>query len=169
MPRRRVQLSGTIAAFENAFGTTLANYETPGGTFRGRLGPLHIPVYLAAVVQAVLGLDNRPQAQPHFTPGSQIATPEARTNSYTPLQMATLYDFPADTDGSGQCIALIELGGGYQQQDLDTYFTGLGQQTRRLSRFLSMGQQSAPRRSEQRGWQGPAGYRDPEPSPPKRR
>ncbi len=29
-------------------------------------------------------------------------------------------------DGAGECIALIELGGGYRPQDLQTYFSGLG-------------------------------------------
>jgi kumamolisin len=37
-----------------------------------------------------------------------------------------LYNFPAATDGTGQTIAIIELGGGYTQSDLDTYFSGLG-------------------------------------------
>ncbi|MGH8179417.1 MAG: S53 family peptidase, partial [Steroidobacteraceae bacterium] len=29
-------------------------------------------------------------------------------------------------DGAGECIALIELGGGYRPQDIQTYFSGLG-------------------------------------------
>jgi kumamolisin len=46
--------------------------------------------------------------------------------SFTPTQLAQLYDFPADSDGSGQCIALIELGGGYRKADLKAYFEKLG-------------------------------------------
>ena len=38
---------------------------------------------------------------------------------------ATLYDFPAG-NGSGQCIAIVELGGGYRPADLQTYFSKLG-------------------------------------------
>ena len=45
---------------------------------------------------------------------------------FTPLQVAQLYDFPTGLDGSGQCIAIIELGGGYIMKDLQTYFAGLG-------------------------------------------
>jgi kumamolisin len=45
----------------------------------------------------------------------------------TPPQIAKLYNFPtgANHNGSGQCIALIELGGGYKSKDLRTYFQQL--------------------------------------------
>jgi kumamolisin len=39
--------------------------------------------------------------------------------------VASFYDFPAGTDGTGQTIAIIELGGGYNAADLTTYFSGL--------------------------------------------
>lgn len=45
--------------------------------------------------------------------------------TFTPVQLAELYNFPAG-DGHGQCIAIIELGGGYKVQDLRTYFGELG-------------------------------------------
>jgi kumamolisin len=73
------------------------------------------------VVEAVLGLDNRPQARTHFRirPASSSAT------SFSPVQIAALYGFPAGS-GEGECVALIELGGGYRPADLNTYFAGLG-------------------------------------------
>jgi kumamolisin len=40
--------------------------------------------------------------------------------------VATLYQFPAGTDGTGQTIAIVELGGGFGSSDLDPYFAGLG-------------------------------------------
>jgi kumamolisin len=43
----------------------------------------------------------------------------------TPPQVAQLYDFPANTDGSGECIAIIELGGGYDRAALEQYFAFL--------------------------------------------
>jgi kumamolisin len=52
----------------------------------------------------------------------QDATPQP----LTAVQVASFYNFPPNTDGTGQTIAIIELGGGYTQQDLDTYFSGLG-------------------------------------------
>jgi kumamolisin len=42
------------------------------------------------------------------------------------VQLATIYGAPEGTDGTGQTLAIIELGGGYNQSDLDHYFSGLG-------------------------------------------
>lgn len=39
----------------------------------------------------------------------------------TAPQIAELYEFPADTDGSGQCIGIVQLGGGYYPADLEAY------------------------------------------------
>jgi kumamolisin len=47
------------------------------------------------------------------------------STSYTPTQVAGFYGFPEGA-GEGQCVALIELGGGYRPADLDTYFAALG-------------------------------------------
>ena len=42
------------------------------------------------------------------------------------MQVGAAYAFPPGTDGTGQAVAIIELGGGFAQDDLDTYFSGLG-------------------------------------------
>jgi kumamolisin len=41
--KRSVVLSGTVAAFCDAFGVSLATYEYWGGTYRGRVGAVHVP------------------------------------------------------------------------------------------------------------------------------
>lgn len=126
---RRVILSGTVAALSEAFGVTLDLYEHPTGTYRGRTGHVQIPEDLAPIVQGVFGLDNRPQARPHsrFFDGKKgrAAQPQA-AGSFTPPQVAQLYNFPSGVNGKGQCIAIIELGGGYRAGDLKTYFSQLG-------------------------------------------
>jgi len=91
--------------------------------FRGRAGPVYTPTELSELVHAVLGLDNRPQARTHFRP---LLPGQATVSSYTPPQLAKIYDFPQQLDGTGQSIALIELGGGFNQSDIDSYFAGLG-------------------------------------------
>jgi kumamolisin len=40
--------------------------------------------------------------------------------------VAALYNFPAGLTGKGQTIAIVELGGGYDTSDLQTYFSNLG-------------------------------------------
>jgi kumamolisin len=121
-------LSGTAEHFQAAFGVELSHYEHPTlGRFRGRTGSITIPADLADVVTAVLGLDDRPQARPHFRlrPAHGPIMARAAAQAFTPLQLAQLYEFP-DGDGAGQCIGLIELGGGYEASDLSTYFGSLG-------------------------------------------
>jgi kumamolisin len=124
IPRRTVVLGGTISAMAEAFGTELALYEHPGGLYRGRTGPVHVPAEIAPVVDAVLGLDDRPQASPHFRVHATAAA--AAAGAFTPPQLAQLYDFPSAADGKGERIAIIELGGGYKTTDLTTYFKRLG-------------------------------------------
>jgi kumamolisin len=124
---RRVRISGTAEALQSLFGTTLqqARLSGPDGDrvdLRYRTGELSVPAALAGVVTAVLGLDDRPQARALL----RIGPAAAAGTSYTPLGLATIYRMPAGTDGTGQTLAIIELGGGFGQSDLDTYFAGLG-------------------------------------------
>ena len=121
--RRTVVLSGTAAAFGQAFKVDLQQYEHPGGTYRGRTGPVHIPAALDGIVVGVFGLDDRPQATPHFRAAAFAA---AGAGSFTPVDIAHLYDFPAGLDGRSQTIAILELGGGYKVADLKSYFRRLG-------------------------------------------
>lgn len=122
--KRRVHLTGTAAAMSKAFGVdfTCFQVESTGHTFRGRTGTITIPQELEGVVVAVLGLDTRPVAKPHFRRRKRAPVP----TTFTPPQVAGLYGYPAGLTGEGQTIAIIELGGGYSTSDLKTYFSGLG-------------------------------------------
>src|ERR1700683_880425 len=131
---RRIMVAGTLADLASAFGTTLRQVSSPDLSGRGmvthryREGALFVPAALGGVVVGVLGLDTRPQARPHFRTRSAGAAGAAAAPSggYPPNQVAELYQFPAGTDGSGQTVAVIELGGGFSTSDLSTYFGGLG-------------------------------------------
>jgi kumamolisin len=118
-----LKVSGASAAMQTAFGVTLMPHDLSGVTYRVREGDILLPQELIGNVTAVLGLDNRPQAVPHFRVSK--AVPAANT-SFTPVQIATLYGFPAGAKATGQTIGLIELGGGYKPADITTYFKGLG-------------------------------------------
>ncbi len=132
-PRRSVILSGSIAAFSHAFGVELNSYQHPTGTCRMRSGTIQIPAALSGIVEGVFGLDNRPQAKPHFRVRKQsqnsAARAQAASASYNATQVAQAYDFPAGTTGSGQTIGILELSGGYSSSDLATYFRNLGIKT----------------------------------------
>lgn len=126
--KRRVILSGAASVMTAAFGAKLACYrnEITGREFRGRTGALSIPEELQSIVVAVLGLDTRIIAKPHFRISSKLQPRAAQAGTFTPPQVAALYDFPSGATGNGQTIAIIELGGGYSESDLATYFGELG-------------------------------------------
>ena len=128
--RRSVFVSGTAADFSKAFGTTIAQYEHDGGTYRGRTGDLTVPTSLAPLIEGVFGIDDRPVAEPHFqrqilSSSFGIQAHAASSASFLPTDLAKLYDFPTGVNGSGQCIGIIELGGGYRKADINAYFSKL--------------------------------------------
>jgi kumamolisin len=138
--RRTLKLTGTVAAMQHAFGVKLVEKTLDGKVYRVREGSIQIPAALAGAVEAILGLDNRPQAQPHFrvlgssinantagTGGFARAHAAAAGTSFTPVQVGQLYQFPQGANAKGQTIGIIELGGGYRPADLTAYFKGLGQ------------------------------------------
>lgn len=119
--RRTVVLSGTVAQFNAAFKVQLQLMRHDSCSYRGRSGSIELPSSLEGIVEAVLGLDGRPQAAPHF----RVRPAASDATSFTPTQIASLYGFP-QSSGAGQCVAIVELGGGFRPGDLDTYFKGLG-------------------------------------------
>ena len=145
---RTVTVRGTAEQAKTAFGVSLGRYETDDLHYRGREGSVHVPADLADVVVAVLGLDNRPQAHvhlrrrpalsedglpdPHEGPAAMLPaltahaaaahSPRPHPRPMWPMQVARLYAFPDQGNGGGQTIGIIELGGGFQQQELAAYF-----------------------------------------------
>jgi kumamolisin len=128
LARRTVLLSGTVSNLEKAFHVELKEYSHPKGNFRGRVGTISVPADYSDIITGVFGLDNRPQAEPHFRKLAKANGHKHKTHttntSYDPNEVAQIYDYPA-ADGSGQCIGLIELGGGFKLDDLSTYFKSL--------------------------------------------
>ena len=147
MAGRTVVLSGTVQAMSEAFSVTLQMYDHPSGAYRGRTGSLQIPADLKGIIQGVFGLDNRPQARPHMRPIHEQGGAWHNSQqgvSYLPTQVAKLYDYPASVNGQGQCIAIIELGGGYKSSDLTAYFKQLGIKTPKIAAISVGGAHNSP-------------------------
>ncbi len=139
--KRHVILSGTAANYDRAFGVALKMYKSHETTYRGREGDILLPESLSGIVTSVTGLDNRPFARPHFrihredkaksvTAGSHgVGKPHASAApvpaGFSPVQLAQLYNF-VPSNGTGQTIAILELGGGYHPAELNTYFQNIG-------------------------------------------
>jgi kumamolisin len=125
---RSVRLSGTVAELENAFQVKLFNYAHANGSYRGRVGSVHVPVALKDIVQGVFGLDDRNVAGRRGRPVDDAGQPKAGSVPaawYTPSQLAAHYNFPPG-DGSGQAVGLLEFGGGYFPADLQQFCTLAG-------------------------------------------
>ena len=127
---RTVQVEGAASVVAPLFGAKLERWSDPSGTYRARTGPIQLPPELEGVVVGVFGLDSRPQARPHFR---RHVAQTASDTSYPPPAVAAAYDFPTGTNGSGETIGLLELGGGFAPADLATYFAGLGVPTPTVS------------------------------------
>ncbi len=128
LARRSIMLTGTIHDFSEAFGVTFKSHRQQAGTYRSLTGDVHVPDDLKDIITGVFGLDDRPIARPMF----QIAKREgkfishaAAPQAFTPDQLAKIYGFPSGVTGKGQCIAIIELGGGFRTADITNYFKGL--------------------------------------------
>ena len=156
--RRTIKLTGTVANMQRAFGVALMNKALEGITYRVREGSITLPSELTDYVVAVLGLDNRPQAVPHFRVAGDesglaaniaqaggFARPHAGGSvSYTPVQVGQLYGFPAGATASNQTIGLIELGGGFRQADITAYFKSIGQKTPKVVAVPVSGGKNSP-------------------------
>jgi hypothetical protein len=136
--RRTVELSGTAAQFESAFGVTLGRYSQPNkmtgasrrpaapvAQYRGRDGFVHVPADLVQSIVGVFGLDNRRIGHRANNPGDPPIT-----NPITVQQAAQLYNFPSAVPAiANQTIGIIAPTGGYGgflQSDIDSTFAALG-------------------------------------------
>jgi kumamolisin len=121
-PQRLVQLTGTVEALSRAFGVELRTFRAPGVTYRGRTGVVQVPADIAGDVEAVLGLDDRPQVRPSV----RVAASPGAFNDDPPTEISKFYGFPTNVTGTGQCIGIAEFGGGFDQADLNAYFSAQG-------------------------------------------
>ena len=123
--QRLVKMAGSASQMQAAFGTNLAYYHDGKQQFRGRTGSLRLPAEVASVVQAILGLDTREAAQHQFVIKKGAIDPEAAI-AHRPNAVGTIYSFPTGLTGAGQCIGIIELGGGYRTSDITAAFAAMG-------------------------------------------
>ena len=133
LSRRTMVMRGTAQAMEKAFGVELHDYEDNATKKRYHTftGQTSLPATHAPLVDAVLGLDARPIARAHFRFLKDLKKKKkpqaaAQPEPFNPPAVAELYDFPTSVNGAGQTIGILELGGGYQTSDIETYFSGLG-------------------------------------------
>jgi kumamolisin len=128
---RSLVLKGKLGDLLAAFHADVQIYHHATGTYRGRTGEITVPEELSKIITGIFGFDTRPKhrspqrqksAAPH-EPGGQNGVPAT--------DYATRYNFPnalngTALDGTGQTVAVIELGGGYRSSDLKAFFKEIG-------------------------------------------
>jgi len=128
---RCVELRGRLGDVLAGFHADVQMYHHAKGTYRGRRGEIALPVSLSAIVTGVFGLDTRPHhREPHRAKSASLSGPGGQ-NGVAATSFATRYNFPDSVngtalDGTGQTIAIIELGGGYRNSDLKAFFNEVG-------------------------------------------
>jgi kumamolisin len=128
---RSLVLTGKLGDLLNAFPADVHMFHHSSGEYRGRRGEISIPKQFDKVIQGIFGFDTRPKHRaPHRRRPFDASGPGG-SNGVPSTDFAKRYNFPTQSkgvilDGSGQCIAIIELGGGFDNSDLQIYFHEIG-------------------------------------------
>ena len=124
---RSIVLKGTLGDLLSLFPANVQMYHHATGTYRGRQGEIQIPTALQGIVTGIFGFDSRPK---HRYTRANAAGPGGG-NGVASTAFAKRYNFPQafqgrTLDGTGQTIAIIELGGGFRTSDLKVFFNEIG-------------------------------------------
>jgi len=145
---RSVELRGSTARLARLFGVEPTEVVMAERRWLGHGGAIHLPRVLSGAVSAVLGFEQRPLAGRGTLPPDRErrAAPSRVTGrSFSAPEIAALYGFPREVDGSGQTVGVIALGGGYRRRDLDEYFRTLALPRPRFTAVSVHGARNAPR------------------------
>jgi kumamolisin len=118
---RAVTISGPLDEMAAAFGADLRLSRIGDSVVRTRQGCLQLPHSLSHCVVGVFGFDQRATA----ATCRRVEPRATQPGSFTPKELAAIYKFPTGRC-EGQTIALIELDGGFRENDLRTYWKQLG-------------------------------------------
>jgi kumamolisin len=154
--KRSVSVEGKISDAAAAFGVELGTWEHRGVRYRGRTGAIQVPAQLGDIVEAVFGFDNRPLGRPYIRRShlGLISHRNAGT-TYLPPDLASIYDFPGSTDGTGQTIAIMTFNGalgdggdsgpgGYSAALLGPYFNEVKLQVPKITNIVVHGPGNVP-------------------------
>ncbi|KAG0216269.1 hypothetical protein BGX28_004635 [Mortierella sp. GBA30] len=124
---RSIVLKGRLGDLLNAFPADLRMYLHWKGSYRGRQGEILIPKQLEKIVTGIFGFDTPPKRRHGHRQWLMAASGPGGSNGLVSTDFAERYNFPTDhngmsLDGSGQTIAIVELGGGFRTSDLEIYF-----------------------------------------------
>ncbi len=128
LPIVHLKVIGQPKNYELALQVNMNSYsdihETTNYEYIGTSTPIKIPKEFIDTLN-IIGLNTNKIAHAYFKKLDTKIHARALT-TFNPLQLATLYNFPPNLNGTGQKIGIIQLGGGYVLSDITTYFSQLG-------------------------------------------
>jgi kumamolisin len=131
-----VKAQGTAGRMNQLFGIVLETVTDDTRTYITHSGDIIIPSEINDVVLAVLGLDNSITISSHAHIDTSYVDENSNIDpnvisSPTPVDLAQAYQFPRIAgnnvvQGSGTCVGIVELGGGWTTQNLTSTFGRIG-------------------------------------------
>ncbi len=119
--RHDVTLTGSVSAINKAFHIEICHFGHEQGHFHGHEDEIRLPPEIHDIVLGVVGLDGAPLRG--------LARISSDTSHGDPVSIPWLtehYKFPPPIpDGKGR-VAVIALGGGFHQRDMDEFFDQAG-------------------------------------------
>jgi kumamolisin len=114
-----LRFSGTAEKVNAAFAVELTAHTSAGVDYHSHVGPVNLPAALVGKVDAVLGLDSRPVARPHFRKRGPAGA-HTGASPLWPVDVAKLYGITKTTTPKVVRVGVVELGGGSYPNDLIT-------------------------------------------------
>lgn len=137
--RRCVVVSGTLRQLSRALAVDFFAVQYLAGTFRSYRGAPTVPAPLHEIIEHILGLDDLPSAKRHV-----IGIPRPGAPEMDRKELLRAYDIPRHLRGKGQCVAIIELAGGFHRRDCNQFCSGLDLPRPRIHARTVAGAKNAP-------------------------
>ncbi len=117
-----LKLKGTMQQIEDTLGIVWGEKDV----FFMLLTEPKVPDWLAENIVGFVGLENVSRLYPRFRFPSRSEQLANNGQGFFPQNIKTAYDFPAQWDGSGTTIGLLEFSNGYSQTDVTQFWNNFG-------------------------------------------
>ena len=124
-PSATVKMLGSVDTVNKLFNIELQHVTIPDYAGVSWVGDIVVPKEIVDVVDYILGLNSPMMSTKTVEDYPVDAATSAGLQSLTPEQVANAYNFPV-ADGTGQCVGIIEYGGGWTNSNLFKSFALLG-------------------------------------------
>lgn len=124
---RWVSLEGTVNNINQALNIELSSFDIDGKPYYFSKEAVKVPLELENTVELISGINRKPvKISRIFSEELNVKSAQVKGKAVLPQAFEKLYNFPKDLDGTGQCLGILSLGGGYDDAVLDQYFAKIG-------------------------------------------